>query len=77
MTKGRHRSVLRHLLASHGKSEKNAIFRRNLCLAAFATRLSLLVPLVMLWAWGLATIITVSNYIWICTELVVSIRRWK
>lgn len=52
--------MLRHLLATHGKSERNAAFRRNLCLAAFATRLSLLVPVFALWAWGLAAIITVS-----------------
>lgn len=52
--------MLRHLLATHGKSERNAIFRRNLCLAAFATRLSLLLPLFALWGWGLANIVTVS-----------------
>lgn len=63
MTQDKHRSVLRHLLAAHGKSERNAVFRRNLCFAAFATRLSLLVPLVVLWAWGLATITTVSTWI--------------
>ncbi|CAM9325405.1 unnamed protein product, partial [Ectocarpus sp. 12 AP-2014] len=60
VAQGKQRNVLRHLLATHGKSEKNAIFRRNLCLAAFSTRLSLLVPVVALWAWGLAMVITVN-----------------
>lgn len=59
---GKRRSVLQHLLASHGKSPKNIAFRRALCLAAFATRLSLLVPVFMLWAWGLATVASVSAY---------------
>lgn len=61
VAQGKRRSVLRHLLATHGKSERNAVFRRNLCLAAFATRLSLLVPVFALWSWGLVNIVTVSG----------------
>lgn len=52
--------MLRHLVASHGKTKNNVEFRRNLCLAGFASRLSLLVPIFVLWAWGLSAIITVN-----------------
>lgn len=57
---GKHRSVLSHLLSSFGKSPKNISFRRSLCLAALAARLSLLLPVFALWAMGLAMVSSVS-----------------
>lgn len=55
-------SVLRHLLASHGKTERNISFRRSLFFSAFASRLSLLVPVFVLWQWGLSAIVSVSDH---------------